>query len=289
MGVRPGNAVLAAVAGTSYDDAVLDDGNDYEYRVFGRTSTDVLFFYHTDHLGTPIAMTNTSGTLEWRAEYLPFGGVHSFPVSFMASNLRLPGQYFDQETDLHQNWFRTQVPRLGRFLEPDQFLDPSWLEAAPYTYVRNRPTVLTDPFGLFAVQESCDCNKELGGQITKGVAAACSYLRRPACVSFLTTAPFNQKSLLSCLQKRCEDETPITCNSDKYCGAFLFGTMLIGKGEGGCPKDKGVGYGPTVFHEAIHSCGLFAEPDEDGPRSRLFNAYMRVCARYDEREQRPVP
>jgi hypothetical protein len=106
----------------------------------------------------------------------------------------------------------------------------------------------------------------------------------------LTKAPpFNQGSLLPCLQKRCEDKTPITCNKDNYCGAFLFNAILIGEGEGGCPKDKGVGYGPTVFHEAIHSCGFFAEPYQDGPNSRLFNAYMRVCAKYDERERAPVP
>jgi RHS repeat-associated protein len=142
-----GNAVIAAVAGTTYDDPVLDDGNDYEYRVFGRTSTDVLFFYHTDHLGTPIAMTNTSGTPEWRAEYLPFGGVHSFPVSGMASNLRFAGQYFDQETELHENGHRFYRPTTGRYDEPDP-LGILSDELHPYLYALGNPLHLIDPLGL---------------------------------------------------------------------------------------------------------------------------------------------
>jgi len=287
-----GSVVIAEVEDPAqiYNDPVLADGNRYDYQIHRRVFTDALLFYHTDHLGTPIAMTGGGGGFVWRAEHFPFGGVHSLPVALIENNLRFPGQYFDDEAGVHENWFREQIPALGRYLSPDPFLDRSWLEPTPYPYVRNRPTALTDPFGLFAVQDSCDCNKELGGQITRGVAAACSYLRRPACASFLTKAPpFNKSSILPCLQRRCEDKTPIACNKDPYCGAFLFGAILVGAGEGGCPKDKGLGYGPTVFHEAIHSCGLVAEPYGEGPLSRLFNAYMRVCAKYDEREGRPVP
>jgi RHS repeat-associated protein len=30
-----------------------------------------------------------------------------------------PGQYFDQETGLHQNYFRDYDPKMGRYIEPD--------------------------------------------------------------------------------------------------------------------------------------------------------------------------
>lgn len=143
-----GSSVIAGLADPirTYDDPVLNDANRYDYRVFRKTSNDVLFFYHTDHLGTPIAMTNTAGTFEWRAEHRPFSGIHSLPFSSIANNLRFPGQYFDVETARHQNVFRMYDPRLGRFVEPD----PLGLATTTnlYAYVNNLPTVLIDPWGL---------------------------------------------------------------------------------------------------------------------------------------------
>jgi uncharacterized protein RhaS with RHS repeats len=32
-----------------------------------------VYFYYTDPAGTPLAMTDTNGTVVWRADYLPFG------------------------------------------------------------------------------------------------------------------------------------------------------------------------------------------------------------------------
>ena len=34
-------------------------------------------------------------------------------------NLRFPGQYFDQETDLHYNYFRDYDPATGRYVQSD--------------------------------------------------------------------------------------------------------------------------------------------------------------------------
>ena len=77
----------------------------------------------------------------------------------------LPGQYFDAETGLHQNWHRDYDPSIGRYLQVDPLLPqnrlltdewalfvpvlldvPQWL--APYTYVTNRPLTEVDPMGL---------------------------------------------------------------------------------------------------------------------------------------------
>ncbi len=32
-----------------------------------------MYFYHTDHLGTPLRLTDASGTVVWAADYQPFG------------------------------------------------------------------------------------------------------------------------------------------------------------------------------------------------------------------------
>jgi RHS repeat-associated protein len=37
----------------------------------------------------------------------------------VAFNLRFPGQYFDQETELNYNYFRDYDPMTGRYIESD--------------------------------------------------------------------------------------------------------------------------------------------------------------------------
>ena len=64
-------------------------------------------------------MTDTSGTLVWRAEHAPFGGIYALPVSTISNNLRFPGQYYDSETTLGQNWFRDYDAKIGRYREVD--------------------------------------------------------------------------------------------------------------------------------------------------------------------------
>ncbi len=64
-----------------------------------------LFYVHADHLGTPQKMTDGNQAIVWDAVYKPFGETHSITGTAL-NNQRFPGQYFDQETSFHQNWFR---------------------------------------------------------------------------------------------------------------------------------------------------------------------------------------
>jgi RHS repeat-associated protein len=87
-----------------------------------------LDYYHVDHLGTPIRMTDGSQRTVWEAGYSAFG-VASWNENpdgdgtTVTSNLRLPGQYFDAETGLNYNWHRYYAPELGRYLQPDPLAD----------------------------------------------------------------------------------------------------------------------------------------------------------------------
>lgn len=138
-----------AQAAKTFDDAVLGNGTNYAYEAFRRVLTDTLYLYHADHLGMPIAMTDTSGTLVWRAEQNPFGGIYALTVGTVPNNLRFPGQYYDSETGLAQNYFRDYRASIGRYWEADSLGTDSDLNLFEYSY--SNPMFFSDPLGLFRI------------------------------------------------------------------------------------------------------------------------------------------
>ncbi|ODU13285.1 MAG: hypothetical protein ABS91_01175 [Thiobacillus sp. SCN 64-35] len=105
-----------------------------------------IYYYHVDHLGTPQAMTNQAGATVWRADYEPFGKA-TVTTNTVENNLRLPGQYFDRETNLHYNYYRSAYnPETGRYEEADPIGVDGGLNV--YEYARSNPLTYTDPLGL---------------------------------------------------------------------------------------------------------------------------------------------
>jgi RHS repeat-associated protein len=107
--------------------------------------TAALYYIHNDHLGTPQILTDPNGTVAWSADYQPFGEV-TINTNSIVNNLRFPGQYFDEETNLQQNYFRDYDPRLGRYVQSD----PIGLAGAinTYAYVDSSPLIYFDEEGL---------------------------------------------------------------------------------------------------------------------------------------------
>jgi YD repeat-containing protein len=81
--------------------ARIDNGNNF-------------YYYHTDHLGTPQVMSDSTGTVVWAATYEPFGKA-TVTTQTIVNNLRFPGQYYDAESGLHYNWNRYYDPKTGRY------------------------------------------------------------------------------------------------------------------------------------------------------------------------------
>ena len=104
-----------------------------------------MYFVRTDHIGRPVFATDTLGTKAWEASYLPFGGVQTSTGA--NSDLRFPGQWFQAETALHQNWMRDYDPTTGRYIQAD----PLGLVdgASVYGYALQNPGRYTDPTGEF--------------------------------------------------------------------------------------------------------------------------------------------
>lgn len=105
---------------------------------------------HPDHLNTPRLVANDQQQAVWRYDQQePFGNTppDENPSSLGAFDLplRLPGQYFDKETNLHYNYFRDYDPSIGRYVESD----PIGLGGGinPYLYVLD-PLTQVDPEGL---------------------------------------------------------------------------------------------------------------------------------------------
>ena len=120
---------------------------------------------HSDHLNTPRKLTQADGQAAWQWAYSAFGeeqpttgakrftnetttpntGAASIPeVTF---NLRYPGQYFDSETKLHYNHFRSYSPGMGgRYTQ----FDPIGLDGGPngFLYASANPLSFVDPDGL---------------------------------------------------------------------------------------------------------------------------------------------
>ena len=76
-----------------------------------------VYYIRTDHIGRPELATDDLGAVVWSVEYLPFGGVHASTGGSI--DLRFPGQWFQTENGLHQNWMRDCDPTTGRYLQAD--------------------------------------------------------------------------------------------------------------------------------------------------------------------------
>jgi RHS repeat-associated protein len=102
------------------------------------------FYIAPDHLGSPHQITDSTGAVVWLWNPDPFG--NGAPAGAFSYDLRFPGQYFDQATYLHYNYFRDYDPRLGRYIESD----PIGLDGGinTYGYVGGNPLARTDPGGL---------------------------------------------------------------------------------------------------------------------------------------------
>ena len=120
---------------------------------------EAIFFYHTDPAGTPLAMTNASGSVVWRADYMPFGE-ENVVTGTMENDKKFVGKELDEETGLYYFGARYMGPMIGRFISPDPvgpvdprtgkvnekiLLNPQKLNT--YAYGLNNPYRYVDPDG----------------------------------------------------------------------------------------------------------------------------------------------
>lgn len=120
--------------------------------------------------------------------------------------LRLPGQYFDKETNFAYNLTRDYDASLGRYIQSDRVGLRGGLNT--FTYVRQSPLLATDPSGL------CPCN---GGVWKQGTNFAASFFAG-AGGSISINAKFT-----------CKSNPKLRCKANMIC---LGGGLIAGIGAG---------------------------------------------------------
>ncbi|WLQ11865.1 RHS repeat-associated core domain-containing protein [Hahella aquimaris] len=104
-----------------------------------------LYFIHSDHLGTPQAMTDNEQNVVWKTQQTPFGETVK-ETGTAVQPLRFPGQYADLEMGFSYNYYRDYDPSLGRYAQSDPIGLKGGLNT--YAYVSQNPITKVDPYGL---------------------------------------------------------------------------------------------------------------------------------------------
>ena len=136
------NAVVATyIFGISVDDVLQMQRGDNTY------------YYHKNHLGSVVALTDGSGNLVERYEYDPYGQPLFFDTndnalsqSAIGNAILFTGRDYDAETGLYYYRARTMHPCLGRFMQHDPLMYVDGMNM--YSYVGNMPLSMIDSYGF---------------------------------------------------------------------------------------------------------------------------------------------
>jgi len=187
-------------------------------------TNDVLYFYHTDHLGTPIMMTDKNGSKVWEAEYSPFGELLSI-TGTVTNNLRFSGQYYDEEAGSNYNINRTYNPNIGRYHEADPLGMSGGINR--FTYSVNNPVNLIDPLGL----KPC-CDAQLPASPIKEVALTCFAESSNNC----SQGGSEKRAITDCIYNRAAK------NRKYWCGNSVVGVLSC--------SGQFLGYGSAQYKKA---------------------------------------
>ena len=102
-------------------------------------------YYTRDHLGSVREMTDSSGTIQARYDYDPYGRATKVSGS-MDSDFQYAGMYEHANSGLSLTMFRAYDPTIGRWLSRDPSGEHFGINL--YRYCDNNPISLYDPFGL---------------------------------------------------------------------------------------------------------------------------------------------
>jgi RHS repeat-associated protein len=141
-------------------------------RLDGESGVDI-YYVHVDHLNTPRRVTDPADNeIIWRWDSEPYGAKEADEdpdddMNEFVYNLRFPGQFFDEETGFHNNYFRDYDPVTARYAQSD----PIGLQGGinTYAYAGGNPIAYTDPFGLMIDSVRATCLQQMDFCLENGL------------------------------------------------------------------------------------------------------------------------
>lgn len=238
----------------------------------GSTTTSTWQYLTTDHLGTPVLITNSSGAQVWQGGFEPFGADFSSTPTI----LRFPGQWADgawgggKDGGLYYNVHRWYEFARGRYTEPDPLggvaLDPRDLpwpsqgteRFSYFVYVQGNPIGFADALGLFKTK---GCNAQQKAIINRSTKKFCKRLDGPdfsgCCKKTELQADLKKLCGDPNITIRCEAERTGSCKPKP--GYLRCGWSLpYGRTVHICPDAWDSRCGPlgcTALHEMTHMLG----------------------------------
>jgi RHS repeat-associated protein len=103
------------------------------------------YYYSRDHLGSIREMTSSSGALQARYDYDPYGQRTKL-TGALDVDFGYTGHYFHTPSGLNLTLHRAYNPALGRWLSRDPAGEDGGVNL--YRYVQNNPVNAIDPLGL---------------------------------------------------------------------------------------------------------------------------------------------
>ena len=147
-----------------YESISLDDTPVGVVKLSGSAASSTLaatlYNVYSDQINTPRVITRQSDeAIVWRwdsAEAFGASAPDQNPnaLGTFTVNQRFPGQLFDAESGLSQNWNREYNARTGRYIQSD----PIGLRGGinTFAYVEGNPISRVDPYGLFDITNPAD-------------------------------------------------------------------------------------------------------------------------------------
>ncbi|MPM53185.1 hypothetical protein SDC9_99950 [bioreactor metagenome] len=103
--------------------------------------------YQCDHLGTPTALTNQNGGIEWSVELDAWGEILSKrSTRAIYQSISLQGQHYDLESDLRYNRHRYYKAAIQRYASQDPIGLTGGINT--YAFANDNPIIVIDPKGL---------------------------------------------------------------------------------------------------------------------------------------------
>ena len=119
------------------------------------------YWYHKNHLGSVVALTDGQGSVMERYEYDPYGKLTIYDasdnvlaLSAVGNIYYFTGREYDFETGLYHYRARSLHPGFGRFMQQDPMMYVDGMNL--YSYVKDNPTFFLDSWGMEA---SCNSDK----------------------------------------------------------------------------------------------------------------------------------